>query len=90
MKPGDKAIAPRLGASDIYEQISAELIQIGNRHPAARRDCDDLERLVRRAAHAKDDLDEAKLLQAKRAGWDLGYSAGLDKLPGDRQRFPRP
>jgi hypothetical protein len=79
-----------MGASDPYERIRAELIQVGNRHPSARRDLDDISRMVARLAHAHDDTLDQQLVEAERRGWDKGYSAGLDKLPGDRQRFPRP
>ena len=82
--------APRIGALDPYEKIRAELIQIGNRHPGARRELDDIEAMVAKLAHQHDDATEAQLLERERRGWDNGYSAGMDKLPGDRQRYPRP
>lgn len=81
---------PRIGASDPYERIRAELIQVGNRHPSARRDCDDIEAMVARLAHKDDAAMDERLLAAEQRGWDSGYASGFDKLPGDQQRFPRP
>jgi hypothetical protein len=86
----EKIQAPRMGALDPFEKIRAELIQVGNRHPGARRDMDNIERMVAKLAERQDDKDAEELLEVERRGWDQGYAAGRDRLPGDKQRFPRP